>query len=63
MNKIQNVFLTDTVTTRGARVVGDEGEVAQTSLTAGDKRNTMPRGGYRFGASNPALRPIVPAGE
>ena len=29
----------------------------------GDKRETMPRGGYRFGASNAALRPVVPKGQ
>jgi hypothetical protein len=28
-----------------------------------DKRNTMPKGGYRFGASNAALRPEVPKGQ
>lgn len=28
-----------------------------------DKRVSMPRGGYRFGTSNPALRPEVPEGE
>lgn len=26
-------------------------------------RDTMPKGGYRFGGSNPALRPNVPKGE
>lgn len=25
-----------------------------------DKRETMPRGGYVFGLSNPSLRPVVP---
>lgn len=29
----------------------------------GDKRETMPKGGYRFGASNAALRPVVPKGQ
>ena len=28
-----------------------------------DRRQTMPTGGYRFGASNPALRPNVPKGK
>lgn len=28
-----------------------------------DKRTTMPRGRYAFGASDPRLRPSVPKGE
>lgn len=28
----------------------------------GDKRETMPKGGYVFGLSNASLRPVVPKG-
>lgn len=28
-----------------------------------DSRETMPKGGYRFGMSNSALRPTVPKGQ
>lgn len=28
-----------------------------------DKRETMPSGGYVFGRSNAALRPVVPKGQ
>ena len=28
-----------------------------------DPRTTMPRGGYRFGTSDPRLRPSVPHGQ
>ena len=28
-----------------------------------DKRLTMPKGGYQFGRSNSALRPVVPPGQ
>lgn len=38
-------------------------EMAPTFGQAADKRTTMPKGGYRFGRSNPRLRPSVPEGE
>lgn len=57
--------LTDTVTTSGTLALGSE-ELAlgmtKGMLDAPDKRNSMPVGAYRYGASNPRLRPSVPAG-
>ena len=53
---MQNQVLTDSI-------VAMRGAVAAKTFIAADKRETMPRGGYMFGASNPRLRPIVPKGE
>lgn len=38
-------------------------KVSWNDKTGADKRTTMPRGGYVFGASNPRLRPNVPKGQ
>ena len=64
---MQTPVLTDTIGnfTSATRITGSEelpfGQ-AKSELGAPDKRTTFPKGGYRFGASNPALRPEVPKG-
>lgn len=57
--------LTDNVSSVGALVLGSEElEQGRTKGMVGapDKRNTMPQGAYRFGKSDPRLRPVVPEG-
>ena len=50
----------------GSLVQGDDAYDSSTnkhrSTYDTDKRTTMPRGGYRYGKSNPRLRPPIPKG-
>lgn len=61
---MQTPVLTDSVTKRGAKVVGSD-ELATGDPRSGwvDPRSTFPRGGYRWGKSDPKLRPVVPPGQ
>lgn len=49
---------------KGERATGrDRNDDLWGFAQASDKRETMPRGGYVFGRSNAALRPVVPKGK